>query len=66
MAKVVKGIELMSQSPKSWEDAAQDAVSAATETLRLNITWELPQCRGDHWDAKVPPTLLFLRSQQRE
>jgi flavin-binding protein dodecin len=26
MAKVVKVIELMSQSPKSWEDAAQGAV----------------------------------------
>ena len=25
MAKVVKVIELMSQSPKSWEDAAQGA-----------------------------------------
>jgi hypothetical protein len=34
MAKVVKVIELMSQSPKSWEDAAQDAVNEATKTLR--------------------------------
>jgi dodecin len=34
MAKVVKVIELMSQSPKSWEDAAQDAVKEATKTLR--------------------------------
>ena len=34
MAKVVKVIELMSQSPKSWEDAAQGAVSEATKTLR--------------------------------
>jgi hypothetical protein len=34
MAKVVKVIELMSQSPKSWEDAAQGAVQEATKTLR--------------------------------
>jgi flavin-binding protein dodecin len=34
MAKVVKVIELMSQSPKSWEDAAQGAVKEATKTLR--------------------------------
>jgi flavin-binding protein dodecin len=34
MAKVVKIIELMSQSPKSWEDAAQGAVREATKTLR--------------------------------
>jgi flavin-binding protein dodecin len=34
MAKVVKVIELMSQSPKSWEDAAQEAVNEASKTLR--------------------------------
>lgn len=34
MAKVVKVIELMSQSPKSWEAAAQGAVEEATKTLR--------------------------------
>ena len=34
MAKVVKVIELMSESPKSWEDAAQNAVKEASETLR--------------------------------
>ena len=34
MAKVVKVIELMSQSPKSWEDAAQGAVEEANKTLR--------------------------------
>ncbi len=33
-AKVVKVFELMSQSPKSWEDAAQGAVSEGTKTLR--------------------------------
>jgi dodecin len=34
MAKVVKVIELLSQSPKSWEDAAQGAVDEASKTLR--------------------------------
>jgi hypothetical protein len=34
MAKVVKVIELMSQSPKSWEDATQAAVKEAAKTLR--------------------------------
>jgi flavin-binding protein dodecin len=34
MAKVVKVIELMSESPKSWEDAVQDVVDEASKTLR--------------------------------
>ena len=34
MAKVVKVIELLAQSGKSWEDAAQAAVEEASKTLR--------------------------------
>jgi len=34
MARVVKVIELMSESPKSWEDAASNAVREASRTLR--------------------------------
>ena len=34
MAKVVKVIELMSESPTSWEDAAKSAISEANKTLR--------------------------------
>jgi dodecin len=34
MAKVVKVIELMSESPKSWEDAAQNVIGEASRTLR--------------------------------
>lgn len=34
MAKVVKVIELMSESSKSWEDAAQSAIREASRTLR--------------------------------
>ena len=34
MAKVVKVIELLSESSKSWEDAAQNAIREANKTLR--------------------------------
>jgi dodecin len=34
MAKVVKVIELLAQSPKSWEDAAQSVATEASKTLR--------------------------------
>ena len=34
MAKVIKVIELLSESPKSWEDAAQSAITEASRTLR--------------------------------
>lgn len=34
MAKVVKVIELLSESSKSWEDATQAVVEEASKTLR--------------------------------
>ena len=34
MAKIVKVIELLSQSPTGWEDAAQALVDEAGKTLR--------------------------------
>ena len=34
MAKIVKVIELLAQSDKSWEDAAQTAVTQASKTIR--------------------------------
>jgi flavin-binding protein dodecin len=34
MAKVVKVIELMAQSPEGWDAAAQAAVKEASKTLR--------------------------------
>jgi flavin-binding protein dodecin len=34
MAKVVKVIEVMSQSDKSWEDAAQNAIDEASKSIR--------------------------------
>ena len=34
MAKIVKVIEIMSESPTSWEEAAQNVVTEASKTLR--------------------------------
>ena len=34
MSKVVKVIEVLSQSDKSWEDAAQKAVTEASKSVR--------------------------------
>jgi dodecin len=34
MAKLVKVIEVLAQSDKSWEDAAQQAIGEASNTLR--------------------------------
>ena len=34
MAKILKVIEIMSESPKSWEEAAKNVVTEAAKTLR--------------------------------
>jgi dodecin len=34
MAKIVKVIEVLSESPKSWEEAVQNVASEASKTLR--------------------------------
>jgi flavin-binding protein dodecin len=34
MAKIVKVIELLSESPTSWEEATQNVVTEASKTLR--------------------------------
>lgn len=34
MAKVVRVIEVLAQSEKSWEDAAKNALNEASKTLR--------------------------------
>ena len=34
MAKLLKVIELLAQSEKSWEDAAKAAINEASQTLR--------------------------------
>ena len=34
MSKIVKVIEIMSESPTSWEEATQNVVTEASKTLR--------------------------------
>jgi flavin-binding protein dodecin len=34
MPKILKVIEIMSESPKSWEEAAKNVVTEASKTLR--------------------------------
>jgi flavin-binding protein dodecin len=53
VAKVVKVIELMSQSPKSWEDAAQGAVEEATKTLRNVLSIYIKEFTAEGDDGKV-------------
>ena len=53
MAKVVKVIELMSQSPKSWEDSAQGAVEEATKTLRNVRSIYIKEFTAEVDDGKV-------------
>jgi flavin-binding protein dodecin len=53
MAKVVKVIELMSQSPKSWENAAQAAVQEANKTLRNIRSIYIKEFTAEVEDGKV-------------
>jgi flavin-binding protein dodecin len=53
MAKVVKVIELMSQSPTSWEDAAQGAVEEAAKTLRNVRSLYIKEFTAEVDDGKV-------------
>ena len=41
MAKIVKVIEVLSESPKSWEESAQNVVSEASKTLRITVITEI-------------------------
>ncbi len=53
MAKVVKVIELMSQSRKSWEDATQGAVEEAAKTLRNVRSIYIKEFTAEVEDGKV-------------
>jgi flavin-binding protein dodecin len=53
MAKVVKVIELMSRSPKNWEDAAQGAVKEASKTLRNVRSIYIKEFTAEVDDGKV-------------
>ena len=53
MAKVVKVIELMSQSPKSWEGATQGAVEEASKTLRNVRSIYIKEFTAEVDDSKI-------------
>jgi hypothetical protein len=53
MAKVVKVIELLSQSSKSWEDATQSAVNEASKTLRNIRSIYIKEFTGEVENDKV-------------
>jgi dodecin len=53
MAKVVKVIELLSQSPNSWEDAAEGAAREASETLRNIRSIYVKEFTAEVQDDKV-------------
>ncbi|MEO6871164.1 MAG: dodecin family protein [Chthoniobacterales bacterium] len=53
MAKVLKVIELLAQSEKSWEDAAQSAVQEANQTLRNIRSIYIKQFEASVADGKI-------------
>jgi flavin-binding protein dodecin len=53
MAKVVKVIELLSQSSKSWEDAAQGAAREASKTLRNIRSLYIKEMTAEVQDGKI-------------
>ena len=53
MAKVVKVIELMSQSRESWEDATQGAVEEAAKTLRNVRSIYIKEFTAEVQDGKI-------------
>ena len=50
---VVKVIELLAQSDKSWEDAAQEAVNAAAKSVRNIRTIYIENLQGIVKDGKI-------------
>ena len=53
MAKVVKGIELLSQSSTSWEDAALGAADEASKTLRNIRSIYIKELTAEVENAKI-------------
>ena len=53
MANVVKVIELLAQSEKSWEDAAQTAVDEASKTLRNLRSVYIKEFEAEIKDGKI-------------
>ena len=53
MARIVKVIELLAQSDKGWEDAAQAAVSEASKTLRNIRSVYVKEFEGSVENGKI-------------
>ena len=53
MANVVKIIEVLAQSPKSWEDAAAEAVKKASTTLK-----NIKSIYIEHMEARVEDNMI--------
>lgn len=52
-ATVVKVIELIGNSPKSWEDAVQNAVKEASKSVRNIKGLDLKRCTAKVANGKV-------------
>ena len=53
MANIVKVIEVLAQSDKSWEDAAQTAVTEAAKTLRNIRSIYIKEFTAEVQDGKI-------------
>jgi dodecin len=62
MAKLVKVIEVLAQSDKSWEDAAQQAVGEASNTLRNIRSIYIKEFEGQSRVAKSLNTASTRKS----
>jgi flavin-binding protein dodecin len=61
MAKTFKQIELVGISSDSYEDAIQNAVSKASESLRGIAWFEVLEQRGQVTDGKVTEYQVVLK-----
>ena len=54
MAKIVKVIEVLSQSDKSWEDAANNAIQEASKSVRNIKSIYIKEKSAKITDNKIP------------
>lgn len=50
---IVKVIEVLAESPKGWEEAAQDAVTQASKTIRNIKSVYIQDMQGTVEDGKI-------------
>jgi dodecin len=53
MSHVLKVVEILSESEKSWEDAAQTAVDRSSETLKHIESVYIKEMTGNVEDGKI-------------